>query len=503
MKEKELKLTSITIRDFHYLLSEAYFNVKLIYLFGSRKSAKTKHVALRLILRTMWDKNYNALAMRKIAGDIPESIANELQWAIYMLQVSHLWSFKGLKKGYLYTYKPTGQMIIMKGISINIATGKPSLSGLNVARGSIKDVWLEEAWEFNSEDYTMIRGTVRTEGNSKDGVTFILVGNPYYQSIWCVKQAMKILPPSLEELKEYGQQWKYQEEDLDNGKLETIVHWCNIFINTKLSKADFAERMEELYNNPKDAIVTVYGYTGSPSGTILGHLTHHIKNRDLDYWNNNVGEVTGGIDFAVQKDATAAGLNGLTSWGEMIAVEGYWHSNDRKEANQFSSNGMWKEKDPYQMSLDIVEYYDETFRSLWQNKVAEKLHVYVDNANITFINMLNREVMHRNIPDIVFKPTKGKNEGKIPIERRIVFEKWMMSRGLISFLKIDDDNGNTISYPTRLMYEFDNIPWKRTVANGEIKIERDGSKVHPDMTNQWEYSWRVWMVKISKKFDIL
>lgn len=72
--------------------------------------------------------------------------------------------------------------------------------------------------------------------------------------------------------------------------------------------------------------------------------------------------------------------------------------------------------------------------------------------------MLNRELKHRGITDIIFKATKGKNEGKIPIERRIIFEKDMMSRGMISFLRVKADNGETISYPTRLMYEFENIP---------------------------------------------
>lgn len=457
-------------------------------------------------MRTMTDPDYNALAMRKIAGEIPESIANEITWAIYTMKVQHLWEFKGLKKGYVYTYKPTGQVILMKGISVNPVTSKPSLSGLNVARGMIKDVWLEEAWEFTEEDYKMIRGTVRgtdADDGSEQGATFLIVGNPYYQSIWCVKMAMSFLKPELEELKTYGEQWAHIEQDISKGRLETIVHWSNLFINTKLSKADYAERMEELHRNPKDALVTVYGYPGSPSGTILGHLTHHIQERDIDYWNRNVGEVTGGVDYAVEKDATTAGLNGLCSWGEMIAVEGYWHSNNRKEANQFSNNGQWKEKDPYEMACDVIEYYNDTWRELWQHKTAGQLKVYVDNAAITFINMLNRELKHRGITDIIFKATKGKNEGKIPIERRIIFEKDMMSRGMISFLRVKADNGETISYPTRLMYEFENIPWKRTQSNGEIRIERDGSKVHPDMTNQWEYSWRVWMAKISKKFDII
>lgn len=106
-------------------------------MFGSRKSAKTKHVALRFIYRLLIDEDYNALAMRKIASEIHDSIREELHWAIYVLGVAHLFEYGVQKK--TFTYTPTGQKILMKGISINPASGKPSLSGLNITKGTIKD----------------------------------------------------------------------------------------------------------------------------------------------------------------------------------------------------------------------------------------------------------------------------------------------------------------------------------------------------------------------------
>lgn len=137
---QELRLQDLTVASFRYLLDPTYYDVSKMYLFGSRKSAKTKHIALRMILRILQDKDYNALAMRKNSSEIKESIAEELQWAINTLLVSHLFNFKGLDKGYQLTYTPTQQRIIMKGIAINPSSGKPSLSGLNVAKGRIKDV---------------------------------------------------------------------------------------------------------------------------------------------------------------------------------------------------------------------------------------------------------------------------------------------------------------------------------------------------------------------------
>lgn len=51
--------------------------------------------------------------------------------------VGHLFEYKIQAKTFVYI--PTGQKIIQKGISIG-ETGKPKLSGLNVAKGKIKDV---------------------------------------------------------------------------------------------------------------------------------------------------------------------------------------------------------------------------------------------------------------------------------------------------------------------------------------------------------------------------
>jgi phage terminase large subunit len=50
-----------------------------MFLFGSRKSAKTKSIALRLVIRLMMDKDYNAVAMRKIASELKDSVVAELQ----------------------------------------------------------------------------------------------------------------------------------------------------------------------------------------------------------------------------------------------------------------------------------------------------------------------------------------------------------------------------------------------------------------------------------------
>jgi hypothetical protein len=68
----------------------------------------------------------------------------------------------------------------------------------------------------------------------------------------------------------------------------------------------------------------------------------------------------------------------------------------------------------------------------------------------------------------------------------------------MNFLVLRDQQGKIISYPTRLRYEMENIPWKRILETGEVRLERDGTKVHPDMTNAWEYLFRRWMPRIMR-----
>lgn len=74
-----ISLNSLLVSSFLYLFQDKYEKVREILMFGSRKSAKTKHVALRIILRTMRDREYNALVMRKVASELKTSVKEELE----------------------------------------------------------------------------------------------------------------------------------------------------------------------------------------------------------------------------------------------------------------------------------------------------------------------------------------------------------------------------------------------------------------------------------------
>ena len=488
-------LTELTVPAFRYTMMSIYYTVREMFLFGSRKSAKTKHIALRIILRAMSDREYNALCMRKASVWISESIQEELQWAIYWLGVEHLWVFHQTKRE--YTYLPFKNKVKLRGISINPTSTKPTMSGLIVSVGWIKDVWMEEAWEFSEDDYKMIRQTIR--GGS---YTLIITGNPYFQSIWCVKKAIELFPPVLDTLKKKGEMWKYLRPKRDSQtkkmtRLESIVHWSNFQINDKLSQEDIDERWEEETRNPKDFLVVGYGYPGSPSGTILGDLTDNIQERDINYFIQRATEYAGGVDVGVEYDATACTFGGMTPDGEIIIAEGYWHNNGLAECNNYSDGGVWRKKNPHELATDVVNYFWR-FKDIWERKHPTDFVINVDNADSSFISILNRDLENRGITQMRFIATRGTKYDKQRIERRIIFERQTLSRKKMNFLVLRDQQGKIISYPTRLRYEMENIPWKRILETGEVRLERDGTKVHPDMTNAWEYLFRRWMPRIMR-----
>lgn len=459
---------------FEYLFNPTYYSVREIYMFGSRKSAKTKHVALRLIYRLLTDEEYNALAMRKIAGEIMDSIKEEIQWAIRELGVSHLFKFTAGAK--TFTFTPTGQKIVMKGIAINPSSGKPSLSGLNITQGRIKDVWLEEAWEFILADYTMIRGTIR--GGS---YTLLITGNPYYEFIWCVRQAAELLRPELNKLIEDGQQWAYFAKK--TGLLETIVHWNNFQINGFLSEEDREERWAEEKRNPKDFTTTGYGMVGSPSGTILGDLTHKIKFITMDVFVNRLVSPEGGVDVGLTNDATAAVFGGMLDDGTDAYAGEYYHGNGDQEANQFSNDGVWRKKDPDELALDVLEFF-LLYKSIWEKFGIFK--VAVDSADRSFIKTLNNKALvYEESQNIKFVPTIGEEEGKKHIETRIIEWRQEMSHRKTAFVMIDEMN--TME---RLLYEMNNLPWKINQSNGKAQAIRDDSKVPDHITNAAEYKKR-------------
>ncbi|MBQ3463653.1 MAG: PBSX family phage terminase large subunit [Clostridia bacterium] len=112
------------------------------WLKGGRGSTKSTFVSVEIILGMMQNPDANAVAIRKVAEYLKDSVYNQLLWAIDALGVSHLWQPK--LSPLEIVYKPTGQRIIFRG-----ADKPQKLKSTKVHKGYIRYIWYEEVDEFN------------------------------------------------------------------------------------------------------------------------------------------------------------------------------------------------------------------------------------------------------------------------------------------------------------------------------------------------------------------
>lgn len=145
---------------------------------GSRASKKSKTTALNIIIRMMQMPLANTLVVRRTYNTLRDSCWADLQWAANRLGVSHLWQFTTSPLG--ATYRPTGQQVFFRGLD-----DPQKLASISCTKGYICWVWIEEAYEIDSEaDFDMIDDTIR--GELPDGYykQLTLTFNPWSPSTW-------------------------------------------------------------------------------------------------------------------------------------------------------------------------------------------------------------------------------------------------------------------------------------------------------------------------------
>jgi PBSX family phage terminase large subunit len=138
-----IDLSKLVAPDFYqwWVDSEKYlFNV----LKGGRNSAKSSHVAIKII-RKMMEYPINTLVVRKIANTLHDSVFEQLKWAIEYMGVDHYW--KDYKSPLRLVYLPTGQEILFKG-----ANEPQRIKSIKSSKYPIAILWVEELAEFKTED---------------------------------------------------------------------------------------------------------------------------------------------------------------------------------------------------------------------------------------------------------------------------------------------------------------------------------------------------------------
>lgn len=152
-------------------------------LYGGRGSTKSSFISLDLVMGIMEDPAANAAVFRKVASTIGTSVFEQVLWAINALGVDELW--KTTTNPYKATYKPTGQVILFRGLD-----KAKKLKSIKVARGYIKYLWFEELDEFaGEEEIRSVQQSVLRGGPKY--VVFKSFNPPISVSNWANKYVLK------------------------------------------------------------------------------------------------------------------------------------------------------------------------------------------------------------------------------------------------------------------------------------------------------------------------
>lgn len=209
---------------------------------GSRASKKSKTTALwyAIWLNKKGYEASNLLVVRKTYRTIKDSCFADLKWALERTGVLSDWIIT--QSPLEMTRRSTGQKILFRGLDDPL-----KITSITVEKGSLCWMWLEEAYEINSEDdFNMldesIRGALPTESNLFKQITITF--NPWNEHHWLKKRFF------------------------DNPDDETLALTTNYLCNEWLDAADrkVFETMKE--KNPRRYQVAGLGNWGIVDGLV-------------------------------------------------------------------------------------------------------------------------------------------------------------------------------------------------------------------------------------------
>ena len=252
-----------------------YWNCKKRYRVckGSRASKKSKTTALWYIYNIMKYKNANLLVVRKTYRTLKDSCYTELKWAIHRLGVDAF--FSCTQSPLEITYIPTGQKIYFRGLDDPL-----KVTSITVDVGSLCWLWIEEAYEINSEaDFDMLNESIR--GEVQDGLLkqVTLTFNPWNDRHWLKRKFF------------------------DNPDKDTLAMTTNYTCNEWLDEADLQvfETMKE--KNPRRYQVAGLGNWGIVDGLVYENWKEQEFNVE-DVRTANTTSVFG-LDFGYTNDPSA------------------------------------------------------------------------------------------------------------------------------------------------------------------------------------------------------
>lgn len=247
---------------------------------GSRASKKSKTTALWFIYNMMKYESSNTLVVRKTYRTLKDSCFTELKWAINRLNVSKYWKISNapLEMQYL----KTGQKIYFRGLDDPL-----KVTSITVDVGTLCFMWLEEAYEIDSEDdFNMLDESIRGEVSNELFKQITLTLNPWSEHHWIKKRFF------------------------DTKNKDILAMTTNYMCNEFLDEADkkLFENMKK--NNPRRYEVAGLGNFGITYGLVFDNFEKIEFNADMmiNMKNANMQDKykkVFGLDFGFSIDETA------------------------------------------------------------------------------------------------------------------------------------------------------------------------------------------------------
>ena len=293
---------------------------------GSRRSKKSKTMALWTIYNLMKYPESNMLVVRKTYRTLKDSCFTELKWAIRRLQVEHLWQVK--ESPLEMTYIPTGQKIYFRGLDDPL-----KITSIAVEVGVLCWMWIEEAYEITKEDdFDTLAESMLGDCPAHLWKQITLTFNPWSDRTWIKKRFFDVEDPDVlaittdyrcNEWLSDADRKEFERMERNNPRRYRVAglgDWGVIdgLVYEKWTEQDFTLITKKEYNDmPEDkrpmnpvfregldsAFGLDFGYTNDPTAFFCGFLS--LSERRLYVWDELYKK--GMSNKAIQAEITRMG----------------------------------------------------------------------------------------------------------------------------------------------------------------------------------------------------
>ena len=442
---------------------------------GSKKSATT---ALNFIYRLMKYPESNLLVVRRVMNTNRDSTFAQLKWAQVKLQVGHLW--KNTVSPMEMTFLPTGQKILFRGFDDVL-----KLASTTVSKGYLNFVWLEEAFEIETEadfdklDLSVPRGNVAEHLFKQTTITF----NPWSDTHWLKKRFFDVPAKNVS------------------------TYSTNYLINEFLDETDrlIFERMKE--TNYRKYEVAGLGNWGISEGLIFENW------QVLEFELNEKGVPNANIGENVENPTTASGpppfkareatVSEDTSWQfkHFFGLD-YGYTNDPTAFIAFAANPITKEIFIYDEHYE-TKMLNSDIAEMIKRKGFSKERIRADCAEPKSNEDLRRLGIGRVLPSV-----KGKDSvinGISYIQEFKIYVKptcintimelssycWKKDKVTEDGINVPEDKSNHLmdalryaAYDLRFFHPKD--PNEKIRLSPEERFERDNGLNISDFIDEWE-----------------